>query len=254
MNRGEDQRRQWHGVSPEYLDDGYSVATDRRALARIKRDMIRRYARPTERACDIGCANGGWLDFLSPLVATAVGVDRSQDMLCLAVAKMTQRGHDNAVMACCDATSLAFADSSFGLIACYSTLSLVSEPQAMLRELCRVMRPSAYLLIDVMGRHNLGFGHWNRWHRRQGRFGSTAFGWRDLRATFDRLGMRIVETRALGVFDQWQFVPGLRYLLVLRRFCPSVFKLADRVDEALSNLPSLRPFAGRWLLAVERVR
>ena len=242
----------WHGMAAEYLDDGYDVRNDPRDVARIKRELIARYARRSDVACDAGCANGAWLEFLAPRVKCVIGVDRSAGMLRLAHARGARTPDQNVCLVEADLRTLAIADRTFDLILCFSTLSIVPEWEAVLGEICRVLKHGGRLVLDLQGRHNLAHHYWSRWHRRGGRFGSTALSWSELEAAIARHGLALIEARALGVLSQAQFVPGLRYGLALRRFLPTTPLHSLRLDERLSSIPRLRPFAGRWLLALAR--
>jgi SAM-dependent methyltransferase len=91
---------------------------------------------------DIGCGEGELARYLPP--GAWVGVDSSRTML--------ERGPEPAVRA--DATSLPFADATFGSVALLYVLYHLDKPAMALAEARRVLRPGGLLAVAVPSRHD----------------------------------------------------------------------------------------------------
>lgn len=101
---------------------------------------------------DAGCGAGHLGFTLAPLVARVTASDPSPAMLATTAAAARERGITNLDCAPGPVEALPFADATFGLVASrYSAHHWLDVPAA-LRELRRVARPGAFLLlIDVLG-------------------------------------------------------------------------------------------------------
>lgn len=101
---------------------------------------------------DAGCGAGHLGFALAPLVARVTACDPSPAMLATTAAAARERGIDNLACVPAPVEALPFADATFDLVASrYSAHHWLDVPAA-LRELRRVARPGAYLLIiDVLG-------------------------------------------------------------------------------------------------------
>jgi len=76
-----------------------------------------------------------------------VGMDRSANMLAQARRKAEQFP-DAISLLREDALALSFSDDAFDAVICLEGLELFSRPETALREMVRVLRPGAYLLIS----------------------------------------------------------------------------------------------------------
>jgi len=76
-----------------------------------------------------------------------IGVDLSRRMLRRAAAKL--RGYESqAVLLWCPAERLPFADGTFDVVCSLESLEFMTNPQAALREMVRVLRPGGLLFIS----------------------------------------------------------------------------------------------------------
>lgn len=99
---------------------------------------------PDWRILDIGCATGNWLKLLqrkNPEL-NLFGLDISPHMVALA-----QKKAPAADIRLGDAENLPFPDQFFYLISIIDTLHYIQNPEKLLAECQRTLKPSGYLLI-----------------------------------------------------------------------------------------------------------
>jgi phosphatidylethanolamine/phosphatidyl-N-methylethanolamine N-methyltransferase len=96
---------------------------------------------------EVGIGTGLALDYYGPHVQVT-GVDLSAEMLREAELKGTRRGLKNlAGLHQMDARELAFPDASFDHVAAMHIMSVVPEPERVLAEMARVVRPGGSVMI-----------------------------------------------------------------------------------------------------------
>jgi SAM-dependent methyltransferase len=104
---------------------------------------------PGQRVIDIGCGNGGTLDYLRRCGLQAIGVDISQAML-----RQTKRQDNELDVVQASGDDLPFADASADGILAECSLSLLPNAAKALSEFHRVLRPGGRLVVtDVYARH-----------------------------------------------------------------------------------------------------
>lgn len=82
------------------------------------------------------------------LRVTVTGVDYSEEMLEKARAKVAEERLGNvAALSRMDARELGFPDESFDHVACMHVISVVPEPERVMAEIARVVRPGGTVLI-----------------------------------------------------------------------------------------------------------
>jgi SAM-dependent methyltransferase len=134
------------------------------------------------RALDAGCGSGRTLDELAHY-ATVSGVDLSEE----AVAAARARGHDDVRVGTLE--RLPFPPRTFDLITCLDVLEHVPDDVRALRELRRVARPGAALVVTVpayqalWSAHDEANLHYRRYRRAPLRRAAIAAGWQPARDT-----------------------------------------------------------------------
>ena len=212
-----------------------------------------RWLRPTDRALDVGSANGLHLRLVAPRCRSAVGIDVNEKMIGLARAKLAEDRIENAEVIRASATKLPFEDGDFDFAYSFSTLLLVDDLPAAVGEIARSLRPGGVAVLDLTGRFNLSQRHWRRWYREQGHPHLNALSLREARSLLRRAGLELEEVHGLGLTDQWHYVRGLARAEGLER----IFHRPDAerdLDYRLSNLPGLRGLANRWYVVARRRR
>lgn len=110
-------------------------------------DGVRSLKIPSQaRVLEVGVGTGVSLDYY-PSHAWITGVDLSDDMLAEARERIRKKGWEHCTVEPMNAEQLTFADSSFDFVTSFHTISVVSNPRAMMREMVRVCRPGGKLLL-----------------------------------------------------------------------------------------------------------
>lgn len=113
---------------------------------RIGRAIEHMKIQPGETVLDIGIGTGGSLPYY-PTHAKVFGVDLSGGMLREAKKKIVEDGYDHATVFRGNALELPFEDSSFDHIFISHVISVVSQPELLVREAQRVAKEGARIVI-----------------------------------------------------------------------------------------------------------
>ncbi len=122
-------------------------------LARLEQAMDR----PVRglRLLNVGCGTGGFNVMAERAGATTCGVDADPEAVAIAAARVRGRR-----LLCALAESLPFADQSFDIIYCFSTLEHVQDPRQAVHEMVRVLRPGGVLYLHAPNRWACFEGHY----------------------------------------------------------------------------------------------
>ncbi|GIW76503.1 MAG: hypothetical protein KatS3mg104_1566 [Phycisphaerae bacterium] len=101
---------------------------------------------PGDVVLDIGIGTGGALPFY-PKHGKVIGVDLSSGMLREAKKKIEEESYDHATVFQGNALELPFEDSSFDHIFISHVISVVSQPELLIREAQRVAKEGARIVI-----------------------------------------------------------------------------------------------------------
>ncbi len=116
--------------------------------------------RPGERLLDVGCSTGIMLAVMSAVYGThGVGIDFSGAAVSTAA---SCNPYGNRFFSA-DALRLPFADGAFDMAMSYGVIEHVSDHEAMVSEMARVLRPGGRLLIYTTCRRDRWTWHW--WQR-----------------------------------------------------------------------------------------
>jgi ubiquinone/menaquinone biosynthesis C-methylase UbiE len=120
-----------------------SAAAKRRRLLELLQLL------PGERVLDVGCGGGAFCREVASLVGpegAVVGIDNAP--AAVAVAKRLAALDDVSILTFCEADGhdLPFPDASFDIVACVSVLGFCQDPERVLAEARRVLRPHGRLL------------------------------------------------------------------------------------------------------------
>ncbi len=98
------------------------------------------------RVLEVGVGTGMSLDAYPPH-ARVLGVDLSESMLAEAEVLIEKQGWNHIQVRSMNAEKLEFDDGSFELVTSFHTISVVSRPEKMMREMVRVCKPGGRILI-----------------------------------------------------------------------------------------------------------
>ncbi len=106
----------------------------------------------TDLALDVAGGTGQVARALAPHVAAAVVLDMTQAMLDAGRDSAARDGVGNVLFAVGDATAMPFASASFDVVICRHALHHMLEPQVVVAEMARCLRPGGQLvLVDMVG-------------------------------------------------------------------------------------------------------
>jgi len=106
---------------------------------------------PANRILDIGCGTGA---LFGPLSAKSseiqyFGIDLSPEEIYLARRRIYS---PKATFLCADALNLPFKDNHFDVVTAHMTMHLFDQPETLISELMRVLRPGGKLVFNVPSR------------------------------------------------------------------------------------------------------
>jgi ArsR family transcriptional regulator len=109
---------------------------------------------PLGQLIDIGTGTGRMLELFAVRARTALGIDRSSEMLRLARAKLSERGLANAELRQADLYALPLADGAADAAILHHVLHFAQQPGAAIAEAARVLGQSGRLLIADFAPHD----------------------------------------------------------------------------------------------------
>ena len=109
---------------------------------------------PVGRLIDIGTGTGRMIELFAPRAHTALGIDRSSEMLRLARAKLGEQGLANAELRQADLYALPMGDGEADVAIIHHVLHFAQQPGAAIVEAARVLAPGGRLLIADFAPHD----------------------------------------------------------------------------------------------------
>jgi len=101
---------------------------------------------PEHRVLEIGCGTGIIALGIAPHAAHVMGTDISPEMIEVARRKAEQQALSNVAFRVSDGYALPFEECTFDSVLVFNTLHVVKEPQALLGEAHRLLKPSGHLV------------------------------------------------------------------------------------------------------------
>ncbi|MDI9576517.1 MAG: methyltransferase domain-containing protein [Thermoproteota archaeon] len=103
---------------------------------------------------DAACGTGRWSIRMAEKGCNVTSVDISEGMLAIADKKIKERNLQSKIaLKKSDITKMDFPDNSFEMVVCEHALFLFEEPDILMRELKRVLKPNAPLIISAQNRY-----------------------------------------------------------------------------------------------------
>jgi len=188
-------------ISGRY-DDWYRTKTGRYVDRTEKWLVFSMLRTKSGRALDLGCGTGNYTLELKRRGFDVIGLDASDGMLRIARSKGL-----NCIKG--DAYALPFPDESFDLVLSVTMFEFIHEPEKVVREIHRVLRPDGEVLIGTMN----GRSTWFLFKRIKSLFVETAYRYarfytpRELENLLTETGFENVESAGVIFFPSfWPFV------------------------------------------------
>ena len=134
----------WDSVRSLHVAD----AEIERAIADLLADQ------PLGALLDIGTGTGRMLELFAPRSESAIGIDRSSEMLRLARVKLDEAGICGASLRQGDMYALPLADRSADSIILHQVLHYAQQPGAAITQAARVLSPGGQLLVIDFAQHD----------------------------------------------------------------------------------------------------
>lgn len=134
----------WESIRSLHIAD----AEIERAIASMLGD------RPLGALLDIGTGTGRMLELFAPRAASAIGIDRSSEMLRLARVKLEEAGICGASLRQGDMYALPLTDRSTDSIILHQVLHYAQQPGAAIIEAARVLASGGRLLVIDFAQHD----------------------------------------------------------------------------------------------------
>lgn len=147
---------------------------------------------PSRRMIDIGTGTGRMLELFAERFERSDGVDMSHRMLTVARANLDRAGVGNVNVRQADAQALPFENGCADLVTIHQVLHFIDEPDRVLAEAARVLRPGGLLLIVDFAPHELEFLRTEHGHRRLGIRHERVAEW------LGRAGLSVTDPQLLG--------------------------------------------------------
>ncbi|MGQ9592123.1 MAG: class I SAM-dependent methyltransferase, partial [Planctomycetota bacterium] len=190
---------------------------------------------------DVGCGEGVMLRMASAAGAEMVGVDLTRTALRLALALCREAGLQSTVLRC-DAKSLPFPSETFRFAVCLEVIEHVPDPDALLRELHRVLRPRGVVVLSTPVAEETGALQ-DPYHVRE-------FRPEEIRAIAERFFPRVCVRGVYPRFLDRIYVRGTG-VRALDRIIRGAFKAATRVGLNPYRIAGFRdPAACRTIVAI----
>jgi ubiquinone/menaquinone biosynthesis C-methylase UbiE len=148
--------------------------------------------RPLGALLDIGTGTGRMLELFAPKAESAIGIDRSSEMLRLARVKLEAAGISGASLRQGDMYALPLGDRSVNSIILHQVLHYAQQPGAAVAEAARVLAPEGQLLIIDFAQHERAELKEQDAHLRLGFADDAMRGW------FNAAGLELDRIERLG--------------------------------------------------------
>jgi ubiquinone/menaquinone biosynthesis C-methylase UbiE/DNA-binding transcriptional ArsR family regulator len=105
------------------------------------------------RLLDIGTGTGRLLELLAPRIGQGLGVDASKQMLALARSRLARADLAHCAVRLADMYRLPLSDAGFDIALLHMVLHYAEQPEFVLAEAARVLRPGGRLIVVDLAAH-----------------------------------------------------------------------------------------------------
>ena len=122
----------------------YNNSSDGRFVAEMYDVIVEEIEKhPNAKILDVGCGNGNLFSLLSEKKYELYGIDFSENM----IDEAKRNCKREATFTVADAEKLPFDDNAFDIVVCNASFHHYIHPDAVLKEMRRVLRPGGKLII-----------------------------------------------------------------------------------------------------------
>lgn len=147
---------------------------------------------PIGRLLDVGTGTGRMIEVLGPSATSAIGIDRSPEMLRLARGKIEAAGLGRAELRHADMYALPRPDGSADTVVLHQVLHFADAPGSAIAEAARVLSPGGRLLVVDFAPHDREELRARHAHVRLGFSDTQVAGW------MDAAGLTVTRTTHLA--------------------------------------------------------
>jgi len=157
---------------------------------------------------DLGTGTGRILEILAPYVRKGVGYDLSREMLSVARSNLENAGVSNCSVRRSDIHSIGLNDNCADTITIHQVLHYCDNPEQVVKESARLLKPRGQLLIVDFLPHDLEFLREQHAHHRLGFASSTLKKWFS-RYGFSRVKHEVLKARRSSANHDQTLTVGL---------------------------------------------
>jgi ubiquinone/menaquinone biosynthesis C-methylase UbiE/DNA-binding transcriptional ArsR family regulator len=205
IERLENVRRDRQARAADYFAQNAAYWDELRSLhapdASIENAMVSAIkGRRIDTMLDLGTGTGRLLELFAPYYQSAVGIDMSREMLAFARAKLENARITKATIRQGDVSAPPVERGRFDLVTIHQVLHYLDEPQVVLNEAARALRPGGTLLVVDFASHNLEYLRDKHAHQRLGFSDEHLTGWlREAGLYFERTEMFSTANNSAGL-------------------------------------------------------
>jgi SAM-dependent methyltransferase len=163
---------------------------------------------------DVGCGVGYGTAALAETALRVIGGDIDQDAIAYA---RRRYGRPNVEFVKLDATELPFGDSSFDTVCSFETIEHLDDPEALVREAARVLRPAGAFIVSTPHSAKTTYSPENPFHRVEFERADFEKMLERSFASVDLYGERRVQTRVHRLLQRMDVLGLRRRSALLRR-------------------------------------
>ena len=150
---------------------------------------------------DLGTGTGRILEILAPYVRKGIGFDLSREMLSAARSNLENAGVSNCTVRRSDIHNIGLNDKCADVITIHQVLHYCDNPEQVVKESARLLKPGGQLLIVDFLPHDLEFLREKHAHQRLGFAKSTIKKWCSMHG-FGQIKHEALEARHAPSHDQ----------------------------------------------------